>query len=67
MTRFEQKICHSCESRNPFLDHATVPASLDACFRRLRCEISRTERQKNLIIKFLTPETFLHNFLKIRR
>ncbi|QTA88566.1 Uncharacterized protein dnm_046130 [Desulfonema magnum] len=34
MTRFEQKACHSCESRNPFLANAVFPKAADSCFRR---------------------------------
>ncbi|QTA85656.1 Uncharacterized protein dnm_016690 [Desulfonema magnum] len=43
MTRIEQKVCHSCESRNPFLAGAALPGAADSCFRRLRRELSRTE------------------------
>ncbi|QTA84845.1 Uncharacterized protein dnm_008460 [Desulfonema magnum] len=34
MTRIEQKVCHSCESRNPFWAEATLPEAADSCFRR---------------------------------
>ncbi|QTA89994.1 Uncharacterized protein dnm_060540 [Desulfonema magnum] len=34
MIRFEQKTCHSCESRNPFLTDAAIPGAVDSCFRR---------------------------------
>ncbi|QTA88929.1 Uncharacterized protein dnm_049760 [Desulfonema magnum] len=45
MTWFEQTVCHSCESRNPFLADAAVPGTVDSCFRR-------NDRKKNLIIGF---------------
>ncbi|QTA93170.1 Uncharacterized protein dnm_092670 [Desulfonema magnum] len=34
MTRFEQKVCYSCESRNLFLADAAIPGAVDSCFRR---------------------------------
>ncbi|QTA92781.1 Uncharacterized protein dnm_088710 [Desulfonema magnum] len=37
------KICHSCESRNPFLTDAALPGAVDSCFRR--------NDKKNLIIE----------------
>ncbi|QTA90464.1 Uncharacterized protein dnm_065250 [Desulfonema magnum] len=51
MTWFGQKVCHSCESRNPFLADAVLPGVVDSCFRR--------NDKKNLIIELHLVNFFL--------
>ncbi|QTA90618.1 Uncharacterized protein dnm_066790 [Desulfonema magnum] len=43
MIQFGRKVCHSCESRNPFRADAAVPGAVDSCFHR--------NDKKNLIIE----------------